>query len=74
MREQATIQDGDRLTREEAAEYLRVSPRTLDRWHEERIGPPRIKIGRRIEYRRSVLDAWILQHEEAPVRSKRQSA
>lgn len=74
MTDETTLATQERLSRDEAAEYLGVSPRTLDRWHESRIGPPRIKIGRIIMYRRAALEQWILQHEETPVRSKRPTA
>lgn len=37
-------------TRCELAAELKVSVRTLDRWHAMRIGPPRIKIGKSIFY------------------------
>jgi excisionase family DNA binding protein len=33
------------FTREEAAEYLAVSPSTLSRWAAERTGPPFVKLG-----------------------------
>jgi excisionase family DNA binding protein len=60
--------DGEReelLTVPEAARYLRVSTRTLDRWRAEGIGPPSIKLpsgGRR--YRRADLDRWLAEHQE----------
>jgi excisionase family DNA binding protein len=53
------------LTVEEAARYLRVTRRTLDRWRASGIGPPSIKLpsgGRR--YRRADLDAYLAEHQE----------
>jgi excisionase family DNA binding protein len=53
------------LTVEEAARYLRVTRRTLDRWRANGIGPPSIKLpsgGRR--YRRQDLDAYLEEHQE----------
>ena len=45
------------LTRDEAAEYLRVSPRTISDWQARRL-IPYIKTGRRcVRYRRQDLDA-----------------
>jgi excisionase family DNA binding protein len=53
------------LTVEEAARYLRVARRTLDRWRAQGIGPPSIKLpsgGRR--YRRADLDRWLSEHQQ----------
>jgi excisionase family DNA binding protein len=56
---------GDRLlTTAEAADYLRVSRRTLARWIQQGIAPPSIKLpsgGRR--YRKADLDRWIAEHQ-----------
>lgn len=51
----------ERLTREEAAEYLGLdSPRTLANWAwSGRHGIPYVRIGRKIFYRKSDLDAFI---------------
>jgi len=48
------------MTRAEAAEYLRVSPRTIDRWCRER-GLPYERAGARKRFRRAALDAWLKQ-------------
>jgi len=48
-----------RLTANEAAEYLRVSPLTLQDWRHKRIGPPYFKVGKRVVYQRSDLDAFM---------------
>jgi excisionase family DNA binding protein len=55
----------DLLTPPEAARYLRVSRRTLDRWHQTGIGPRSIKLpsGAR-RYRLADLDRWIKDHED----------
>ena len=48
------------LTREQAAAYLGVSPRTLAVWKcTGRYGLPVCKVGRLVKYRRSDLDAFI---------------
>jgi excisionase family DNA binding protein len=48
------------LTQDEAAEYLRVSPRTLERWRLLGIGPRYVKLGgRKVACRLADLDAWI---------------
>ncbi len=47
------------LDRDQAAAYLRLSPRTLDTWAVRRSdGPPFCKLGKRVVYRRSDLDSW----------------
>ena len=52
------------VDRRHAARLLGVSPRTLDRWHLLRIGPPRVALGgRKIRYRLSSLDAWVRSRE-----------
>ncbi|MCK1271567.1 MULTISPECIES: helix-turn-helix domain-containing protein [unclassified Bradyrhizobium] len=49
----------DLLDREKAARLLGIAPRTLDRWHNENVGPPRLLIGRKVRYRRTSLDNWL---------------
>ena len=51
------------FTQEEAASELKVTERTLDRWQRLREGPPITKLGRRILYRRSSLQAWLRRRE-----------
>ena len=46
------------------AQQLDVSPRTLHRWHTQRIGPPRTTIGKTILYRRAAVQEWLLSREE----------
>lgn len=53
----------DHMTDRDLAELLGLSPSTLQRWHRQRKGPPRIKIGRRAFYRKKAVDAWLLQQE-----------
>ena len=53
----------DYFTQKEAASELRVTERTLDRWQRLREGPPITKLGRRILYRRSSLQAWLRRRE-----------
>jgi excisionase family DNA binding protein len=46
------------LTREEAAEYLGVTKRTMDKWANLRMGPNYRRRGRRTFYKLEDLDAW----------------
>ena len=65
LRERSALLDTSNpyLTKDEAAEFLRVSPRTLSRWQAEGSGPPRIKRGRLILYSRQSLVTWLQSHE-----------
>lgn len=52
------------LTETEAAQILRVKPKTLQAWRFDkegrgRTGPVYLKIGRLVKYRRSDLYAWL---------------
>jgi len=47
------------LTQSEAAEYLRISERTLERWRVAGSGPAFCKLGRRVLYQGSTLEEWI---------------
>jgi len=54
------------LTRTEAAELLRVSPRTLDRLTKDGVGPPVTKVGARVLYKREELDRWATGQQDRP--------
>ena len=47
------------LSTKEAARYLRLSHRTLERYRVTGEGPRYLKVGRRVFYRRTDLDAWL---------------
>ncbi len=49
----------DLLTRQEAAAYLKVSPRTLDMWRRENRGPRSYKIVGRVYYLKPDIDSWL---------------
>jgi predicted DNA-binding transcriptional regulator AlpA len=51
------------LTPEELAAQLGISPRTLNRWHALRRGPPRLMIGRKPYYRGSSVEKWLESRE-----------
>lgn len=56
-------------TEAEFAEQAGVSTRTVKRWRERRIGPPFIRMGRRILYRRDAVAEWLLANEQAQPRA-----
>jgi predicted DNA-binding transcriptional regulator AlpA len=53
-------------TREQLAAELGVSVKTLARWHTQRIGPARCKIGQFICYRREAVNEWLIANENRP--------
>ena len=54
-------------TRSGLAKLLGVTPRTLARWDETRIGPPRIKVGKLVLYDLDKLPGWLERHESQPL-------
>jgi predicted DNA-binding transcriptional regulator AlpA len=54
--------NSDLLTVRECADYRRCSLRTLDRERADGSGPPYVRIGSRIYYRRADVDAFIARH------------
>lgn len=56
---------GDRryLSPDGLASTLRVSLRTIARWHDARVGPPRIKVGNTVLYDLERLNLWLEQNE-----------
>jgi excisionase family DNA binding protein len=49
------------LAPKEAAYFLNVSIRTLERWRASGYGPPFHKVGRKILYLKSDLEEWITE-------------
>lgn len=56
------------------ARLLGVTTRTLARWDDRRIGPPKIKVGKLVLYDLAKLPTWLESHETAPVAQGRMSA
>lgn len=48
-----------------------VCGRTIQRERAQRIGPPFIRLGRKIYYRPEAIQAWLLAKEQAQPRSTR---
>jgi predicted DNA-binding transcriptional regulator AlpA len=46
------------LTEKQAARLLSISHRTMQAWRRSGLGPPFIKLGRAVRYRRGDLIAW----------------
>ena len=59
----------DLIPETEFAEARGVHVRTIQRERARREGPPFIKLGRRIFYRREAIEAWLLAQEQAQPRA-----
>ena len=53
----------DWISREDLAHQLSVTTDTLARWATQGSGPPRIRIGRSVLYRRSSVEKWLSEME-----------
>ncbi len=58
-RKQEPRHSRDRLSNEQAAEYLGLKAATLNKWRVYGEGPPFIKVGRLIQYRKTDLDDYL---------------
>lgn len=56
----------DLLRAKEAANFLRVSQRTLRDWNRSGNGPPRQQVGRVSLYSRRALEGWIANSKPLP--------
>jgi Helix-turn-helix domain len=59
------------LTEQESADALHKTPRTLQSWRQQGIGPAYVKIGKTVFYERSALLAWVKAQQHEPVRGRR---
>jgi predicted site-specific integrase-resolvase len=51
-------------TEAEFAEQAGISTRTAKRWRDQRKGPPWIRLGKKILYRRAAVADWLLANEK----------
>jgi len=57
----------DLLTTQQAAEFLGVSPGSLEVWRcTKRYGIPYLKVGSRVRYRRADLERWLESRVVSP--------
>ena len=66
-----TIQD--LIPETEYAAARGVSVRTTQRERAQRVGPPFIKLGKRVFYRPAAIDAWLLAKEQSQPRANGRS-
>ena len=57
------------LTSAEMAAQLGLHPTTLAKWRMARIGPPFVKVGKKVYYRITSVRGWLETGEVKPVRS-----
>ena len=62
------------ISRADLARELEVTEGTLRRWAAERWGPPCIRAGRKVFYRRSAVVEWLEDKEAADLRRARRGA
>jgi hypothetical protein len=65
---------GGWISRTDLAQQLGVSEDTLRRWDVLRSGPPCIRAGRKIYYRRSAVIEWLEDQERADLRRARRGS
>lgn len=58
------------LTRAQVAKEIGVSVDTLARWETRRIGPPCVRIGRKVLYRAEAFREWLVSRERGPLNAK----
>jgi hypothetical protein len=63
-----TVDPDTLLTEAEAADFLKLSVRTLQAWRVRVAGPAFVHVGRAIRYRRRDLIAWIEANTISPSR------
>lgn len=61
------------LSRAEIAAELGVSTDTLARWKTHRIGPPCVRVGRKVLYRAESFRDWLVNREATLARPKRET-
>jgi hypothetical protein len=53
----------DYFTREELAQALGRTVKTLDRWDLNGLGPPRVQVGKLVLYNKKTIEKWLRQRE-----------
>lgn len=60
----------DWMSRDELARELSLSVDTLSRWETRRFGPPCVRVGRKVLYRRGAVQDWLVDQEKRAGRGK----
>jgi hypothetical protein len=59
------------MSETEAGAFLGLAVPTLRARASRRLGPPRVKIGKRVVYRKAALLSWLLKQETDPEAARR---
>ena len=57
---------GHLMTTEDVAQFLRVPVNTIYAWRSRDVGPPAIKVGRHLRWRREDVQRWLDEHADEP--------
>lgn len=58
------------MTRAEFAEMVGISADTAARWESRRTGPPCVRLGRKVLYRRGAVHEWLMAKEDRRQRGR----
>ncbi|MGB3537894.1 MAG: helix-turn-helix domain-containing protein [Mesorhizobium sp.] len=58
------------MSRAELAGELGISEDTLSRWETRRIGPPCVRVGRKVLYRRGAVQDWLKAQEDRAAKGR----
>ena len=47
------------MTKAEFCSALSINPRTAERWHSRRVGPPRVRVLKKIYYKKTAVAEWL---------------
>jgi hypothetical protein len=69
-----TLLDEEFLTPEGVARLIGKSTRTVNWWREDRQGPPYVRVGRTILYKKTSVLKWLSDREVTPRKSRKAGA
>jgi len=61
----------DVMTESETAEHIGISLSGLRKWRNDGSGPPYVRLGRLIRYRRTVVEEWLERRTVSPAEPNR---
>jgi predicted DNA-binding transcriptional regulator AlpA len=67
------MEPNERLDDDVTAEQIGITRGTLANWRSRHLGPPYLKIGRRVQYRQEDIDAWFAAQLKDPGSQSREA-